>query len=103
MWVDSQSLLYVRSHPAGAFCSQKINIPGILGHARFAESVLLVIFWPAARISRGGREAVVTISGPIPASRGGQEEGKVTTLRYHTPVDPKGSADIDAILLLLMC
>ena len=91
--MDSQTLLYVRSHPAGAFCFQKIHIPRILEHARFAESVLLVIFWPAARIRRGGQEAVATMSGPIPASRGGQEEGKVTTLRYHTPVDPEGSAD----------
>ena len=42
--VDSQTLLYVRSHPAGAFCFQKIHIPGILGHARFASSCVLQFF-----------------------------------------------------------
>ena len=42
--VDSQTLLYVRSHPAGAFCFQKIHIPGILGHARFASSCVFAVF-----------------------------------------------------------
>ena len=36
--------LYVRSHPAGAFCFRKINIPGILGHARFASSCVFCSF-----------------------------------------------------------